>query len=138
MTGPPFHRMPWYPRDFASATRAWPLVARGLYHALLDAQWDIGGSSVGTLPDDVKQLQRIAAATPAEWRQAWPFVGPKFPKVEGGRRNARLEHHRAVAIAEYEARRRGVTVTNAKRYGTRGAPSGNGPAASLSDTGNKS
>ena len=134
MNLPPFHRMPWYPRDFASATRGWPMVARGLYHALLEAQWDVGGATVGTLPDDEKQLQRIAAATPAEWRQAWPYCEPKFPKVEGGRRNARLEHHRAVAIAEYLARRRGVMKTNAKRWGTPAGQSANGTDAPERDT----
>jgi hypothetical protein len=28
---PQMPRMPWYPRDFGSATRGWPLVARGAY-----------------------------------------------------------------------------------------------------------
>jgi uncharacterized protein YdaU (DUF1376 family) len=127
---PPFHRMPWYPRDFLAATRGWPLVARGLYHVLLDAQWDLGGFGVGTLPADEKQLQCIAAATPAEWREAWPYVEPKFPKADGGRRNARLEHHRAAAIHEFKARRKGAEATNRKRYGNRQ----NGAVSSASDT----
>jgi uncharacterized protein YdaU (DUF1376 family) len=133
MTAPPFARMPWFPRDFRSSTLGWPHVAKSIYHDLLDAQWDIGGSSVGTLPADETQLQRIAAATPAEWREAWPYIEAKFPTVEGGRRNARLEHHRAIAVEEFVARRRGAEATNRKRYGKR-KPAANGPTASLSDT----
>jgi uncharacterized protein YdaU (DUF1376 family) len=121
MTTPPFPRMPWYPRDFASSTRGWPLVARGVYRELLDCQWDAGGSGVGTLPDDEEHLQRLAGATAGEWRVAWPYIKLKLPKVKGGRRNGRLEHHRAVAVREFEARRRGAAATNLKRYGDRSA-----------------
>jgi uncharacterized protein YdaU (DUF1376 family) len=136
MSGPGFPWLKWYPRDFASATRGWPLVARGLYHALLDAQWDIGGCTVGTLPDDEKQLQLIAAATPAEWRQAWPYVEPKFPQVPGGRRNARMEKHRAEGMREYEGRRKGAHITNQK-LGRRGGANGvaaRSPGESVSDS----
>lgn len=62
---PAFARMPWFPRDFASSTRGWPLVARAIYRELLDAQWDAGGSSVGTLPADEQLLRAIAGASPA-------------------------------------------------------------------------
>lgn len=113
----PFARMPFYPRDFASSTRTWPLVARAVYRELLDAQWDLGGSEIGTLPDDEKQLRELVRATPREWSVAWKFVEPKFPRVDGGRRNGRLEQHREAAIREYEGRRRGAAATNAKRWG---------------------
>ena len=116
-TPPQFPRMPWYPRDFASATRGWPLAARAVYRELLDAQWDAGGLEPGLLPDDETVLRGIAAATPAEWRVAWRLVEPKFPRVEGGRRNERLEHHRQEAVREYLNRRKGAVSTNAKRWG---------------------
>jgi uncharacterized protein YdaU (DUF1376 family) len=115
---PPFARMVWFPRDFRSATLGWSLVARAVYRELLDAQWDLGGSGVGTLPDDEKQLRELARVTPAEWRKAWPFVEPKFPRVPGGgRRNERLEQHRQEALRVFEGRRRGAAKTNEKRWG---------------------
>jgi len=115
---PQFAWLKWYPRDFASATRGWPLVARGVFRELIDAQWDQGGAGVGTLPDDEDVLRAMAGATPAEWRVAWRYVEPKFPKVEGGRRNARLEVHRQEAIEEFARRRKGAAATNAKRWGS--------------------
>jgi len=106
-------KMPWYPRDFASSTRGWPLAARGIYRELLDAQWDMG-----SLPEDPQHLRSIAVATPAEWRVAWPFVEHKFPLVEAGRRrNPRLETHRTKAIQLVEKHRKGATTTNLQRYG---------------------
>jgi uncharacterized protein YdaU (DUF1376 family) len=118
-TPPPFARMPWYPRDFASATRTWPLVARGAFRELLDAQWDMGGSQIGTLPDDPEELRELARATPKEWQIAWRFIEAKFPRVDGGRRNERLEAHRRVAIEEFTRRRKGAEMTNARRWGHR-------------------
>jgi uncharacterized protein YdaU (DUF1376 family) len=112
MSAPQFPKMPWFPRDFASSTRGWPLVARGVYRELLDAQWD---ASDGTLPDDEEVLRSIAGATPAEWKLAWRYVEPKFPRVEGGRRNARLQAHRDTLIRKYIAQKSGADRTNARR-----------------------
>jgi uncharacterized protein YdaU (DUF1376 family) len=86
-------RMPWYPRDFASSTRGWPLIARGLYRELLDVQWDMG-----SLPAEPGDLRAIIGASPREWSIAWPFVEPKLPLgADGRRQNPRLEQHRAKA-----------------------------------------
>lgn len=120
-TSPQFARMPWYPRDFASSTRGWPLIARAVYRELLDAQWDMGGSQAAILPDDPEQLREICRATKAEWDTAWKFVAAKFPQVEGGRQNSRLEEHRRTAKEEFEARRKGANATNEKRWGNRRA-----------------
>jgi uncharacterized protein YdaU (DUF1376 family) len=116
--GPQFARMPWYPRDFASSTRGWPLVARGVYRELLDSQWDLGGvTHGGILPEDEDALRMLAGATAPEWRIAWPLVEPKFPLVTGGRQNSRLEAHRRAAVDEFLARRKGANETNRKRWG---------------------
>lgn len=133
---PQFARMPWFPRDFASATRAWPLVARAVYRELLDAQWDVGGIEPGTLPDDEEQLRELVRATPAEWRLAWRFCEPKFPPVAGGRRNARLEEHRQAAKRDFEARQRGARVTNQKlgRHGIGGHVTNGTLSDTLSDS----
>lgn len=94
--------MPWFPRDFLSATRGWPVTAKGVYRELLDASWDCGGG----LPADTDTLRRMIGATAAEWRTAWPLVEPKLPITDGDglRRNARLEYHRAKAMGLSEVR----------------------------------
>lgn len=76
MSLPPFHRMPWYPRDFASATRTWPLVARGAFRELLDAQWDMGGSQAGLLPADPEELRELARATQPNGRSPGDTSNP--------------------------------------------------------------
>ncbi len=112
--GPQMARMPWFPRDFASATQGWPLLARAVYRELLDASWDIGG-----LPADPNILYRIVGATPAEWGAAWPLVSAKFETGSDGKlRNARLEKHRAKAFELWERRSAGAQKTNSKRWGT--------------------
>jgi hypothetical protein len=110
---PQMAKMPWYPRDFASATRGWPLIAKGAYRELLDAQWDMG-----SLPADPPQLCAIATATPKEWRIAWPLIEPKLPVgSDNRRRNARLEDHRRRAIKMLEQQRAGGVLGNEKRWG---------------------
>jgi uncharacterized protein YdaU (DUF1376 family) len=107
---PQMAKMPWYPRDFASATRGWPLVARGAYRELLDAQWDMG-----TLPADPRELRLIVAATPKEWAMCWPLLESKMPVFpDGRRRNPRLEAHRVKAAELIKKQRNGAAATNAK------------------------
>lgn len=85
--------LPWFTRDFMSATRGWSVTARGVYRELLDASWDMGG-----LPADPAQLRQLIGATPTEWR-AWKQVEAKFPIGDDGlRRNPRLEQHREKAL----------------------------------------
>lgn len=105
--------MPWFPRDFASSTRTWPLIARGAYRELLDLQWDIGH-----VPPDPRQLRSLIGATPTEWRLIWQHVEGKFPLSNDGlRRNARLEAHRSKAMALAERQRAGARSTNEKLWG---------------------
>jgi len=93
-----------------SSTRGWPLVARGAYRELLDAQWDMG-----TLPIDQEELRALAGATEAEWAIAWPRIESKFPLNCQGRKNARLESHRDKAVQLYEKRALGARTANALR-----------------------
>ena len=97
--------MPWYPRDFASSTHGWPLVARGAYRELLDIAWDIG-----SLPADPKKLRDMIFRDerPAKWFEIWEaYLEEKFPVgADGRRRNPRLEEHRQEAERKYEARAR--------------------------------
>ena len=109
---PQMARMPWFPRDFASATRSWPLPARAVYRELLDISWDIGG-----LPSDPEILCRLVGATPAEWDAAWQLVSTKFEMGEDGKlRNARLEAHRAKALDLWRRQSAGARATNSKRW----------------------
>jgi uncharacterized protein YdaU (DUF1376 family) len=86
--------LPWFPRDFLSATRGWKLVERGLYRELLDAQWEMGA-----LPNDPDELADIAGAKTSEFASAWPKVRNKFVDDGSGKLiNLKLEEHRASAI----------------------------------------
>lgn len=107
---PQMAKMPWYPRDFASATRGWPLIVRGAYRELLDAQWDMGA-----LPEDPRELCLIVATTPKEWKACWRLLESKFPVFpDGRRRNPRLETHRVKAVELIRKQRSGAASTNEK------------------------
>lgn len=104
---------PWYPSDWLSETRGWSLLERGLRHELLDCQWDLG-----TLPASPGELQALVSASPAEWRQAWPRVQASFPRVNGGRQNARLAALREDRQRAYARRRDAAQRTNHARWGS--------------------
>jgi len=110
---PQMAKMPWYPRDFASSTRGWPLEACGAYRELLDAQWDMGSLSA-----DSEELRPLSRATPAQWRVAWKYIEPKFPiGADDRRRNPRLEVHRRKAIAQFNSQSAGGRAGNRHRWG---------------------
>ena len=105
---PQHAKLPWYPRDFASSTRGWPVTARGVYRELLDAEWDLG-----SLPESPRELQMLAGATANEWKRSWPLIAPKFPVGDDSRRrNARLEYHRQKALHTAEQQRKAAEQTN--------------------------
>ena len=110
--------MPWFPRDFASSTRGWPLVAKGAYRELLDVQWDMG-----SLPAEPRHLRRICGASESEWRRVWPLLGPKLPIAQDSdgnptefRLNLKLELHRADSVSLYEKRKKSSQLANAARW----------------------
>ena len=107
--------MPWrpyYPNDFAGVTRGWPIVARGVFHELLDAAW-----TQGALPDDAHQLRAIARCTPLEWRSAWPYVEPHFPVGDDNQRhNLALEESRKKQIGLHRKRSAGGALGNLIRW----------------------
>lgn len=103
--------MPWFPRDFMSSTRGWPLAARGAYRELLDAQWDMG-----TLPTDPMELKALVGATDAEWALAWPKIEPKLPINCDGRKNAKLEEHRQKSYELHVKRSQAGQRANAIRW----------------------
>lgn len=119
MAGNALAMLPWFPRDFIASTRGWPLLHRGVYRELLDAQWELG-----SLPDDVEELARICGASPEEFKIAWTRVSAKFvPADGGGLINVRLEEHRAKALNIREKRAAsgragGAASVQAKRQAT--------------------
>ena len=65
--------MPLYVADYLRDTRRLTAAEHGAYLLLIMEYW-----TTGVLPDDDRQLSRIASMTPAEWRRARPNVQPFF------------------------------------------------------------
>jgi uncharacterized protein YdaU (DUF1376 family) len=65
--------MPLYVADYLRDTRKLTAAEHGAYLLLIMEYW-----TAGELPDDDRQLARIASMTPAEWRKARPNVQPFF------------------------------------------------------------
>lgn len=83
----------WYPRDwFASESfHLLSLDAQGAYRNLLDHAWEKDG-----LPSDPRVLQKLAGASPSQWKHIWPALAHLFQAGPDGRlRNARQEVERA-------------------------------------------
>lgn len=108
--------MPWFPRDFISATRHLALAERGAYRELLDHQWELG-----SLPNDETRLARILGITIEEFRSIWAVIKDKFESVDGDLLNKRLEELRKEAFDRREKKIDGANMTNAKRYADRDA-----------------
>ncbi len=74
---PKSSRLAWYPHfpgNWLAETQGWPLIARGIFRELLDAQWNMG-----VLPSDPARLRSLVGATATQWRTARPFIETKFP-----------------------------------------------------------
>lgn len=107
MTAKGLPMLPWFTGDFMRSTRGWPLLVRGAYRELLDAQWDMGA-----LPVEPIELQGLIGATDAEWQIIWRYCERKFPILDGSaiagqcgaRANPKLEQVRRDAI-EYSQER---------------------------------
>lgn len=114
MTGNSLAMLPWFPRDFLTATRAMRLAERGAYCDLLFYQWEMG-----SLPADAEALARLLGCKAKEFADIWKTVGKKFIQVGDTLHNQRLEEHRAKAIDTRDKKALGAKKTNAKRYGER-------------------
>jgi uncharacterized protein YdaU (DUF1376 family) len=102
--------MPWFPKDYLSATRLMSLAQRGAYCDLLFYQWELG-----PLPDDVEKLARLIGASLEEFTPIWKEIENKFAQRDGKRINETLESHREEATRLANARSKGAKITNAKR-----------------------
>jgi len=119
--------MPWWPKDYISATRAKRLAERGAYCDLLFFQWELG-----VLPKDPSMLARLLGVGQEEFDDVWPAIQDKFVETEGGLVNLVLEKHREKAIHKRDGFRRGAAKTNAARAPS-DPPSGDGMGDPPSD-----
>jgi uncharacterized protein YdaU (DUF1376 family) len=81
-----------YVRDWESSetVRLMSYTARGLYHALLDAQWE-----KGSIPAEPEVCERLLRCEPGDWAHFAPFFDQCFPVcADGRRRNVRLDEDR--------------------------------------------
>lgn len=84
-----------YVRDWwmSSTVRMMGYAAQGIYHALLDQQWEDGH-----IPADAERCQRLLRCTPEEWASFSEFLDECFPVGEDGlRRNPRNHAERIKA-----------------------------------------
>lgn len=103
--------LPFFGRDFLTATMGWTAEERGHYIVLLITQWEQG--SIPAAPDRVELMSPGVSA-------CWQTIEPKFPLDDDGlRRNRRLEEHRGRAQALRRARSEAGAKGNRSRWGDR-------------------
>lgn len=103
------HYIPFFGRDFLTATTGWTAEERGHYVTLLIVQWE-----QGSVPSAPERLEIISPGL----SRCWAILEPKFPVGhDGRRRNARLEEHRSRAESIKEARSEAGRHGNVKRWG---------------------
>jgi uncharacterized protein YdaU (DUF1376 family) len=87
-------------RDWLSSTTILTMdcAARGIYIMLMSHQFEDG-----SLPADSATLQRLAHATPREWKSFEPFLNKCFPVQEDGtRQNQKVAEQRTKTKAKRE------------------------------------
>jgi uncharacterized protein YdaU (DUF1376 family) len=84
--------LPWFVRDYVTATRQLTLAERGAYTDLLFFQWELGA-----LPAEPERLARLIGCSSEEFAAVWPAIKTKFTEVDARLVNGRLEQHRLKA-----------------------------------------
>jgi hypothetical protein len=103
--------IPFFGRDFLTATMGWSAEERGHYIVLLITQWE-----QGSIPASPERLPLISPGVDG----CWATLEPKFPiDADGLRRNPRLEAHRARATQLKQARSAAGAKGNETRWGSR-------------------
>ena len=92
-TGKQLALLPWFVRDYVTATRHLSLAERGAYTDLLWFQWEHG-----VLPFEAERLARLLGCGQDEFEKVWPAIQEKFTSRAGGLVNLRLEEHREKAL----------------------------------------
>ena len=100
MGKPPAFQM--YASDFHMDTCSWSVSQVGIYTRLLMYAW-----VNGFIPDDAKQLARIAGCSVKKFNQNWPMLIPKWKKNGIGQlQNQRMEDVREKQDKYVESRRK--------------------------------
>lgn len=90
--------MPFYVADYLRDTMHLTTLQHGAYMLLIMHAW----SNAGLLPNDERQLARIAKMSLELWRKNWPVLGPFFQAKEKHLLSKRVadEHAKACRITE--------------------------------------
>ena len=103
-----------YVRDWETSetVRIMSYAARGIYQALLDAQWE-----KGSIPAEGDLCARLLRCEPEEWAQFAPFFDECFPMMGCGSRrgNERLARDREDALQLVEKNRAAGKASAEKR-----------------------
>lgn len=115
-TGKSLAMLPFFVRDYVTATRHMTLAERGAYTDLLFFQWENG-----RLPKEPERLARLIGCTPEEFASVWPHINEKFTETGEYVFNERLEDHRAESLRLKSIRVKAAEDCNAKRDARRNA-----------------
>jgi uncharacterized protein YdaU (DUF1376 family) len=102
---------PWMPLwigDYRADTAHLGATEHGIYLLLIMHYWQTGG-----LPDDDRQLARIACATDTEWKRAKPIISAFFKQP--GWKHGRVEEELAEAAKKSAAGRTGGKASGEAR-----------------------
>lgn len=108
--------MPLYIADYRADTAHLSAAEHGAYLNLIMHYWTTGG-----LPDDDRQLARIACMTPAEWRRARPTIKAFF---QNGWRHKRIDSELERTNSIVEKRRDAAKEMHRKRRASAHANAG--------------
>ena len=111
VTARPDTWMPLYIGDYLADTRRLKAAEHGAYLLLIMEYWQAGG-----LPDDDRQLARIACMTDREWKIARPIIEKRF---QPGWRHKRIDAELAKAAVMSKKRASAGKAGAAARYGKR-------------------
>jgi hypothetical protein len=106
--------MPFDGIDFygSQSVKLMDAEAEAVYMRLLWEEW-----ANGSLPEDPALIQHLLPAKfHKRWRVIWPQLEPKFPVIDGVRRNPRAVAERAKTDAMLDRKRHGAIKTNAARW----------------------
>jgi uncharacterized protein YdaU (DUF1376 family) len=125
--------MPLWIADYRADTAHLGAAEHGAYLLLIMHYWQTGG-----LPDDDRQLARIACMAPVEWKRAKPVLvkffdaGWKHGRIEKELAHAeQVSSKRSDAALQMHERRRANASANAQHVQTQSQP----PSQSQSDLG---
>lgn len=119
--------MPLYIGDYRADTAHLGATEHGIYLLLIMHYWQTGG-----LPDDDRQLARIACATDTEWKRAKPIISKFFARP--GWKHGRVEEELAEAAKRSAAGRKGGLASGEARRHTNDPPTTD--ERSFNDSGN--